>query len=332
MGRCYTARVKARILIALIGLLVVMLAAPAHAQTWPTRPIRFVLGAGPGSTTDILCRLLADRISRPLGQQVLIDNRASAGAIVAAQTVASAAPDGYTYLFATTTSVVTNIHTYKSLPYDPVHDFTAVAFVGNTWFMLSATPALPADSLLELIALDKAHPGQLNFASDGPRNFSGMLGEWINKRAGLTMVQVPYAVQSKGVQDTLAGRTQLIITPTGAMRQYLESGALKAIGISSPHRLPSFATTPTLAEAVPGLEFGGWYAVFAPKATPPEIVQRMNDLLRQAMVEPAIAERLTELGTYPGEGTDTVDGVNAYWRAEIARWRTLISDIGMEPE
>src|SRR5258708_11146594 len=263
-----------RILIGLIGLAVALSCAGAgRAETWPVRPIRFVLGAGAGSTTDILCRLLSDRVSRALGQQALVDNRASAGAIIAAQTVASAPPDGYTYLFATQTSVVTNIYTYKALPYDPVRDLTGVAFVGITYFLLSATPGLPAATLPELIALDKASPGQLNFASDGPRNFSGMLGEWINQRAGLTLVQVPYAVQSKGVQDTLAGRTQLIITAAGAARTYLESGALKAIAISAPHRLPSFAGVPTLAETLPGLEFGGWYAVFAPAGTPADIVQ-----------------------------------------------------------
>src|SRR5258708_4464788 len=123
------------------------------------------------------------------------------------------------------------------------------------------------------IRLDKARPGQLNFASDGPRNFSGMLGEWINQRAGLTLVQVPYAVQSKGVQDTLAGRTQLIITAAGAARTYLESGALKAIAISAPHRLPSFAGVPTLAETLPGLQFAGGYPGFAPAGTPADIVQ-----------------------------------------------------------
>lgn len=322
-----------RILMRLIAIAVALsTVGEGRAETWPARPIRFVLGAGAGSTTDILCRLLSDRLSRALGQQALVDNRASAGAIIAAQTAASAAPDGYTYLFATQTSVVTNIYTYKSLPYDPVRDLTGVAFVGITYFLLSATPGLPAATLEELIALDKASPGQLNFASDGPRNFSGMLGEWINRRAGLTLVQVPYAVQSKGVQDTLAGRTQLIITAAGAARSYLESGALKAIAISSPHRIPSFAGVPTLAETLPGLEFGGWYAVFAPKGTPADIVQRMNRELRKALTEPAIAQRLAELGTFDADGTDTVEGFNAYWHEEIQRWRTVVTDLGIEPE
>lgn len=299
---------------------------------WPARPIRFVLGAGAGSTTDILCRLLADRLARALGQQTIVDNRASAGAIVAAQTAASAAPDGYTYLFATQTSVVTNIYTYKALPYDPVRDLTPVAFVGITYFLLSAYPGLPARTLPELIALDKAQPGTLNFASDGPRNFSGMLGEWINQRAGLTVVQVPYAVQSKGVQDTIAGRTQLIITAAGAARTYLESGALRPMAISSPHRLSSFKDVPTLAETIPGMEFGGWYGVFAPSGTSPDIVRRMNGELRTALAEPAIAQRLLDLGTFDAEGTDTVAGFDAYWHQEIARWRTVVTDLGIEPE
>ena len=303
-----------------------------QAQTWPVRPIRFVLGAAPGSTTDILCRLLADRVSRSLGQQIVVDNRPSAGAIIAAQAAASAVPDGYTYLFATETSVVTNIYTYKSLPYDPVRDLTPVAFVGNTYFLLSATPGLKAANLAELIALDKAQPGSLNFASDGPRNFSGMLGEWINRRAGISLVQVPYAVQSKGLQDTIAGRTQLLITPIGAVRPHLESGALKAIALSSPRRLARFKDVPTLAETLPGMEFGGLYGVYAPARTPADIVQRMNRELEQALSEPAIAERLADLGVVPVDGTDTVRGFAAFWRAEIERWRTVVADLGIKPE
>jgi tripartite-type tricarboxylate transporter receptor subunit TctC len=316
----------------LVIVLILIVSVSVRAETWPARPIRFVLGAGAGSTTDILCRLLSDRIGRSLGAQTIVDNRASAGAIVAAQTAASAPRDGYTYLFATQTSVVTNIYTYKSLPYDPQRDLTPVAFVGITYFLLTAYPGLPAKTLADIIKLDKANPGSLNFASDGPRNFSGMLGEWINKRAGLSIVQVPYAVQSKGMQDTIAGRTQLLINAAGAALPYIDSGALKPIAISSPERLPSFKGVPTLAETIPGMEFGGWYAVFAPTGTPADIIQRMNRELVQALAEPAIAKRFSDLGIFPAAGTDTVAGFDAYWRREIAHWKTVVSDLGIEPE
>lgn len=305
----------------------------AHAADWPERPIRFVLGTGAGNTTDILCRLLADRLSRRLGRQVVVENRVSAGAIIAAQAVATAAPDGYTYLFASQTSVVTNIYTYKALPYDPVRDFTGVGFVGITYFLLNAYPGLPAKNLAELVALDKAHPGSLNFVSDGPQNFSGMLGEWINRRAGIHMVQVAYAVQSKGVQDTIAGRTQLVINAAGASLPYIQSGQLRPIAISAPRRIsPSFAEVPTLAETIPGMEFGGWYAVFAPKSTPADIVRKMNRALDEALREPQIAERLGQLGIVPVPGTETPAGLNAYWQQEIARWRVVVSDIGIQPQ
>lgn len=311
---------------------VLSLAGTAHAG-WPERPIRFVLGTGAGNTTDILCRLLADRVSRDLGQQVVVENRVSAGAIIAAQTVATAAPDGYTYLFASQTSVVTNIYTYKALTYDPLRDFTGVSFVGITYFLLNAYPALPAKNMAELIALDKAAPGTLNFVSDGPQNFSGMLGEWINRQAGMHMVQVPYAVQSKGVQDTIAGRTQLVINAAGASLPYIQSGVLRPIAISAPERIkPSFADVPTLAETIPGMEFGGWYAVFAPKATQADIVLKMNGALNTALREPVIVERLAQLGIVPVAGTETVAGLDAYWRKEIERWRIVVSDIGIQPQ
>jgi tripartite-type tricarboxylate transporter receptor subunit TctC len=313
--------------------LALSLAGTAHAANWPERPIRFVLGTGAGNTTDILCRLLADRVSRSLGQQVVVENRVSAGAIIAAQTVATAAPDGYTYLFASQTSVVTNIYTYKALTYDPLRDFTGVAFVGITYFLLNAYPGLPAKNLAELIALDKAAPGSLNFVSDGPQNFSGMLGEWINRQAGMHMVQVPYAVQSKGVQDTMAGRTQLVINAAGASLPYIQSGQLRPIAISAPERVkPSFADVPTLAETIPGMEFGGWYAVFAPKGTQADIVAKMNRALNAALQEPVIAERFAQLGIVPVPGTETPAGLDAYWRKEIKRWRVVVSDIGVQPQ
>lgn len=307
--------------------------AGAQAGDWPERPVHFVLGAAAGSTTDILCRLLADNLSRSFGRQFVVENRVSAGAIVAAQTVASAAPDGYTYLFATQTSVVTNIFTYKKLAYDPVRDFTGVGFVGITYFLLSAYPGLPAKTLGDLIALDRAKPGTLSFASDGPQNFSGMLGEWINKRAGLSILQVPYADQSKGVQDTMAGRTQLIINAAGAALPYLRSGSLRAVAISAPQRIsPSFADVPTLAETIPGMEFGGWYGIFAPVGAPADIVRQLNQALGQALRDPTIAARFDQLGIVPVAGTETVDGFNAYWQREIGRWRTLVADLGIQPQ
>jgi tripartite-type tricarboxylate transporter receptor subunit TctC len=328
----YNPPMTARLLSVALAL-ALSLAGTAHAAGWPERPIRFVLGTGAGNTTDILCRLLADRVSRGLGQQVVVENRVSAGAIIAAQTVASAAPDGYTYLFASQTSVVTNIYTYKTLAYDPVRDFTGVGFVGITYFLLNAYPGLPAKNLAELVALDKAAPGTLNFVSDGPQNFSGMLGEWINKRAGTHIVQVPYAVQSKGVQDTIAGRTQLVINAAGASLPYLQSGQLRAIAISAPNRVkPSFADVPTLAETIPGMELGGWYAVFAPKGAPADIVLKMNRALNQALREPLIAERFAQLGIVPVAGTETVEGLNGYWHQEIERWRIVASDLGIHPQ
>jgi tripartite-type tricarboxylate transporter receptor subunit TctC len=162
------------------------------AQSWPARPIKFIVSQAAGGTPDIICRLIAEKLSRALGQQVVVDNKPGGGNIIGAQTAARSAPDGYTFFFATAAALVTNPYTFKSLPYDPARDFVPVSMVASNPFFLLANPGLPAKTLQELIALDKAEPGRLLAATDGQRNFSGMLTAWFNKRAGTTS-SVPYA-------------------------------------------------------------------------------------------------------------------------------------------
>src|SRR5262245_53061208 len=191
-------------MIARVALLLVCLmgcAAPLAAQTWPDHPIRFIVSQAAGGTPDILCRLITERVGRALGQQIVVENRPGGGNVIGAQAAARAAPDGYTFFWATAAALVTNPYTFKSLPYDPARDFVPVAKIADGVFLVLANPAVPVKSLGELFAYAKTEPGKLAFATDGPKNFSGLIAAWLNKRAGTEIAQVPYATMPQGIQD-----------------------------------------------------------------------------------------------------------------------------------
>ena len=189
----------------------VLAAAPALAQNWPDRPIRFITSQAAGNATDIIARITADQLSTRIGQPVVVENRPGGGNVIGTQAAARAAPDGYTFFLATAAALVTDPYTFKSLPYDPMKDFVPVAKVAEVSFMIMANPKVPAKNSQELIALAKSRPGKLTIATDGTRRFSGMVVSWLNKLAGIETLQVPYTAQRQGVQDAVAGTVDLII-------------------------------------------------------------------------------------------------------------------------
>lgn len=309
-------------------------ATPAPAQpapAWPIRPIKFVTSFAPGASPDIVCRIVADRVSRSLNQQVVVENRPGASNVIAAQAVARAPADGYTYFFATAAAMVTNALTFRSLPYDPVKDFTPVALIGKSTFMVLANPHVPVKDLGDLVALDKARPGSLSFASDGPRNLSGMLGAWLNRIAGTAMVQVAYANIPQGVQDTLAGRTQIVILSITAAAPLVKDGQLHALAVSTAQRVPGYESVPPVAETFPGFDFSGWFGIVAPAETPADIVRRMNGEINAALKDPIVRQRLAD-GGLQSEASASAGDFDAFLRAERARWARVVHDIGIEPE
>jgi tripartite-type tricarboxylate transporter receptor subunit TctC len=303
---------------------------PAHAQSWPTKPVRIIVSLAAGGTPDIICRLVADRLSVALGQQVVIENRPGGGNIVGAQVAAHAAPDGYTLFFATAAALVTNPFTYKTLPYDPLKDFVPVSMIAKGPFFVLANPSVPGD-LAELIAFDKANPGKLAFATDGPRNLSGILAAWLNKLGGSTILQVPYAAMPQGVQDALAGRVQLIVLAVPSAAQHIASGALRPLATSSAERLSNYPQVPAIAETFAGVEFIGWFVLAAPAGTPDEIVMRVNREMDAILKNPQISGKLADLGFFT-TGADTPEAVRAYVRTQHDLWGRLTRDIGLQPE
>jgi tripartite-type tricarboxylate transporter receptor subunit TctC len=304
---------------------------PLTAQTWPDHPIRFIVSQAAGGTPDILCRLVTEPIGRALGQQIVIEDRPGGGNVIGAQAAARAAPDGYTFFWATAAALVTNPYTFKSLPYDPTRDFVPVGKVADGVFLVLANPAVPAKSLAELFAYAKAEPGKLAFATDGPKNFSGLIAAWLNKRAGTQIAQVPYATMPQGIQDVVAGRVQLVILAIPSAAPLMANGTLRPLAITTKQRAAGFDQIPPVADTFPGFDFSGWMAVVAPAGTPSEIVKRMNHELALVLDDPAVASRLREVGFYT-HGAGSLPEVAAYMQAQYKAWGDVIRDIGVAPD
>ena len=318
---------RATVLFALLLLAFV----PAKADTWPNRPIKIIVSQAAGGTPDLICRLISDKLSDLLGQRVVVENRPGGGNVVGATAAAHAAPDGYTLFFATAAALVSNPHTFKKLPYDPVKDFVAVSMVAKNPFLILANAKVTASNLSELIAYDKANPGKLTFATDGPRNFSGILATWLNKVSGANILQVPYATMPQGVQDTLAGRTQLTILSPPSAAPHMASGALKPLAISWTKRLPQFAQVPSISETYPGVELTGWFVIAAPAGTPADVVARVNGEMDKVLKDPALLKRLADVGFFT-DGAETPAATQAFVHDQYELWKKIVHDIGLQPE
>jgi tripartite-type tricarboxylate transporter receptor subunit TctC len=306
-------------------------ASTTSSTNWPTKPVRIIVSLAAGGTPDIICRIVSERLSAAIGQQIIVDNHPGGANVIGAQLAAKAIPDGYTLFFATAAALVTNPYTFKALPYDPLNDFVPIAMVAQNPFLVLAHPSVPAKNLGELIAYDKANPGRLTFATDGPRNLSGMLAAWLDKLGGSSILQVPYATMPQGVQDTLAGRVQLTVLAVPSAAPHIASGALRALATSSPARLANYPQIPTIAETFPGTEFSGWFAFVAPAGTPDEVVNRVNRELAVILKNPQIVAKLADLGFFT-YAPQPPAGVRAYVQAQHEMWGKLTRDIGLKPE
>ncbi len=306
-------------------------AVPAGAQVWPERPIKLIVTQAAGGTPDIIARLVTDEVGKRIGGSFVVENRPGGGNVVGTQAAARSAPDGYTFLWATAAALVTNPYTFKALPYDPFKDFVTVGKVAEGPFVLLAHPDVPAGDLKSLIAYAKANPAKLNFATDGAKNFSGMIAAWINKLGGLDIPQVPYSAMPQGAQDTIAGRVQLVILAVPSARPLMDAGKLKALATSMPQRVPGLDKVPAMAETFPGFDLTGWMALSAPASTPVAIVERMNRALDAVLQEPAMVKRLAEIGFFT-RGAGTTAEAAAYVRAQYDEWGKVIAAIGIKPE
>jgi len=302
------------------------LAAPAGAQSWPSKPLVMIVTEAAGGAPDLAARVICERLSRALGQPVRVVNRAGDDGVQAA---ARAAPDGYTWIFAPASVLVISPYVTDLVPYSPEDDFAGVAMVGSAPFVVVANPALNVKSLSDLITLAREAPGRLAYASPGLRTLPGILGEMLRRRAAIDLMQQPYR-GAYGVQDVIAGRTHIAVEDVPAVATAVQRGQLRALAVSSAKRLPELKDVPTFAEALPGFEFNAWYAVVAPAGTPAAAIQRVNIETNRALFDPEVEPRLNLLGIYP-EGTPGPAQVDAFFESERAFWRKTARELKMEP-
>jgi tripartite-type tricarboxylate transporter receptor subunit TctC len=305
--------------------------APAVAQTWPSRPVKVIVSMAAGSGPDIICRLISEKLTAALGQQFVIENKAGGANMIGAVSAAHAPSDGYTLFFATAATLASNPHTFKSMPYDPLKDFVMVSIVAKGPFLVLANPKVPANNLAEMIAYSKANPAELSFATDGPMNFSGLLVSWLDKLSGAKFVQVPYATMPRGVQDTIAGDTQLTAVSLPLAAPHIESGALKPIAVTWPKRLPQYHQVPTIAESYPGVEITGWFAIVAPAGTPRDIVLRLNHQLSDVLKDQEVQNQLRSLGFYT-EDNNTLEAAEQYEKSQYDLWGRVVREIDLQPQ
>ncbi|HWV41991.1 Bug family tripartite tricarboxylate transporter substrate binding protein [Pseudorhodoplanes sp.] len=305
--------------------------AQAQAQTWPDRPIRFIVTQAAGGTPDIIARLIGEKFGKALGQQVVVENRPGGGNVIGAQAAARSAPDGYTFLFATAAALVTNPHTFKTLPYDAEKDFAPVGTIARVPFFVMAHPSIEAKNLPELIALEKAKPGSLSVATDGQRNFSGMLTAWLSKLGGVNLTQVPYTAMPQGIQDTVAGRVQVVMLAVPSAAPFMQRGQLRALATSSASKVPGFDQVTPIAETYPGFDFIGWFVLVAPAGTPADIIEKANRTLDEVLKDPEVKERMQKVGFY-SDGAGTPQSTAAYIRDQYNAWGKVVKEIGLQKE
>jgi tripartite-type tricarboxylate transporter receptor subunit TctC len=299
----------------------------AWAQTYPTKPIRMIVGFPPGGAADIIARILGQKLGERFQQQLVIDNRAGAGGSMASEITAKAAPDGYTLLMISS-SHAANAALQEKLPYQPVRDFAAVILVATAPNVLIANPAISLNNVAEVIAMARARPGQLNFASAGNGSITHLAGELFKRMANVNLTHVPYKGSAPALVDVISGQVQLGFCALPTAVPQIKNGRVKAIAVTSAKRSPMWAKIPTISESgIAGYEASNWYGILAPAATPRQIVGTLNAEVLQAIRVSDISDAIARQGADPA-GSTPVDFEN-YMKSEIAKWTSVVRDAGL---
>ncbi len=305
--------------------------AVSPGSRYPAKPIRFVVPFTPGGSTDIVARVMTQKLNEVLATQVVIDNRAGAAGNIAMELVAKSAPDGYTLVMGHIGTLCVNPSMYKKLPYDPLKDFAPVGLVALVPSMLVVNPSVPVKSVAELIAYTKARPGRLNYGSTGPGGTPHLSVEYFKMMAGLDIVQIPYKGAAPMVTDLIGGQLSLTITGIPALLAQVKAGKLRALAVTTAKRVALLPELPTISEAgLPGYEATAWYGVLAPTGTKREIVAILNAGIVKSVKHRDTSERLAAEGAEPA--TNTPEEFSAFIASEMARWSKVIKAAGIKPE
>lgn len=312
------------------GLLAAALAAAAGnaiGQSYPIKPIRFIVPYAPGGPTDLLARILGQKLTEAWGQPVVVENRAGANGNIGAEAVARSAADGYTLFLGNTSILTINPHLYKKLSYDATRDFAPVSLVVAAPLVLVVHPSLPAHNVRQLIALAKSRPGQMNFASAGSAGIAHLAGELFKSMAGVDLVHIPYKGAGPAMIDVMGGQVALTFTSTVSTLQHVKAGKLRGLGVTSRKRSPMLPDIPAIAETVAGYEVNPWYGVLVPARTPAEIVGRLSAEISRIGKLPDVRDRLT------ADGGEVIAGTPAQFseviKSDFDKWAKVTRASGV---
>jgi tripartite-type tricarboxylate transporter receptor subunit TctC len=302
----------------------------AYAQSWPSRPVRFVVPFPPGGSTDVAARTLADRLTRSMGAQFVVENRAGGGGAIGSTDVARAAPDGHTILFAAD-AITTLPLVVKNLQYDVLRDFAAITQVTTQPLAVAVHASLPVKNLQDLVAYAKANPGKLSFAHSGTGTGQHMSGELLKKLAGIDIVHVPYKGGGPAVQDLVGGQVPMGVLGSTPLIPHHKAGRIRIIAFTSKDRFAPLPDIPTVHESgFPGFDTGQWLGLLAPRGTPPAVIDRLQKASAEALAAPEVKERLAGAALIPvGNSAGEFDSVI---RADIERWSKLARELGLQPQ
>ena len=301
----------------------------AAAQGYPAKPVRVVVPFPPGQATEIMGRLLAEKLAESMGQSFTVDNRPGASGIIGVEHVAKSPPDGYTLLVTASGTMVINPHLYTKLSYDPLRDFAPIALLGIFPLMAVVHPAVPARNIRELVALAKSRSGELNFASSGAGTAPHLAAEMFKYHAGVELVHIPYKGSGPALADLLGGRVTMMFDTVTSSLPHVQSGKLRAIAVTAAARTSALPDVPTAAESgVPDMVAVGWAGLLAPAGTPREIVARLNAESTRILSRPDVRERLLAIGCDPAPGT--AEDFVQYMRTESARWAQAVKAAGVK--
>ena len=318
---------------ALTALAALMLAAAGinavRAEDYPTRPVTLVVPYTPGGSTEILARIVGDKLGKRLGKPVVVEMRPGAGTVIGAAAVAQAPPDGYTLLMATPTPLAINVTVHRKLPYDPVTDFVPLGMVASAPFLLLVNPSLPVHSVKELIAYAKANPGKLSYGSGGVGAPHHLYMELFKSMTGTQMTHVPYKGSLPALTDVVGGHIQLMFCDIPPAAGMIAAGKVRVLAVSTEKRVPSYPDVPTVAEAgVPGFAVAGWFMIVAPAKTPPDIVAKLHESLIAVAADPDVKARIAQLSLVELP-TPPVAAMQDFVKSEIARWGKIVQAAGI---
>jgi tripartite-type tricarboxylate transporter receptor subunit TctC len=302
----------------------------AQAQTFPDKPIHIIVPLPPGGSNDVLARIVGQEMSKTFGQPVIVENKPGAAGNIATDYIAKSAPDGYTIAIAPNQTVAVNPVLYPKLPFDASRDLTGVTMMGRVPLVLVVPPQVKANSVADVIAMAKASPDKLTFATAGSGSPQHMSAEIFKSMTGVRMTQVPYRGSVPALVDVLAGTVDMMFCPINSALPYIRSGKLRALGITGEKRLPLLPDVPTIAETLPGYESDIWIGMIAPAKTPAPVIAKLNAELRRALALPEVKDKLAEQGIFTE--TSTPEAFTATMAADQKRWAEVIKNANIRPE